>query len=251
MIRIATGVTPNYLPRARAFLRSLEPLSSRSNAMGAVFIVADDPPSGVVLPIGDVITVKYADAALQLPKWMLQNGGFCDFVPEWWAEDDVIIFCDADAVLQRAFTEGEKALFNGLADFQVLAGRNKPCGTQRLDDEATALSMHCSHAELEEWFPDYDKAVCLNFGFVAARLSTWRLLLKMSVKLWPNIERAFANPAMVQWMMCYAIHALKMTLLELPLSVHAHGHLGLPEGVTCTDGVWYHNGAVVAYAHAL
>ena len=250
MIYIATGVTPNYLKRAYPFIKSMEDHGSRNSALPALFAV-DFVDSVGCLPEIHTIPVTYSEAALQLPKFMLQNGGFADFAPDTWRDEDVIIFCDADAVLQRPFNYHELDTFREVRRSQVLAGRNKPEDGQTLADEATCLTPLVGPDTLRARFPQHETMLCKNFGFVVARLDTWRELLEISKKLWPLIAESFSNPAMVQWMMCYATQSAGLELVDLPLSIHAHGHLGLPQGLACDNGIWKYHGDVVAYAHAL
>lgn len=250
MIYIATGITPNYYERARPYLEDMAQLSSRNNALGVVFCIDFSLPLSVK-PLIAPVFVDYSKA-LQLPKFMLQSGGFADFAPEQWRDDDVIIFTDADARLQREFTFEEKDLFNGIGDLEFLIGRNRPEGGQTLAQEAPCLGPLVPPETLEAFAPGYASMPCRNTGFVVARLSAWRELLFASKVAWPVVAKMLSNPAAVQWMICYIIGSQEMKLGDLPLTIHAHGHLGLAEGVNRReDGRWYYYDTLVAYAHAL
>ena len=75
--------------------------------------------------------VEYARCLFQ-PKFMLQSGGFVTQLPDLWQGDDVVIFTDADAVLQRSLTEAEKLLcYEKTQEHGVMIGRNTQTGAWR------------------------------------------------------------------------------------------------------------------------
>jgi hypothetical protein len=150
------------------------------------------------------------------------------------------------------FTEEEKALFNALPEDGWAIGRNRPEGGQTLAQEALCLGPLVPLATLSERFPGHEGFACQNTGFVAARLSSWRQMLAQSKETWPEVARCLSNAAAVQWMMCYLIGRNGWSLQDLPLSTHAHGHLGIAPGVNRKeDGLWYYEDMLIAYAHAL
>lgn len=247
MIRLATGVTPNYLPRAAAFLESLK----KCNIPTTLFAVNfdRDPPN---LWHMERVLVDYNKATVQLPKFMLQHGGFTQFAPANWKEDDVIIFTDADAILQRPFTDDEIVSMLSVGENEMQVGYNRPNDAQTLHHEATCVFPRKPLTEIYTIFPGTEKMLCRNFGFVVGRLSAWRELFKRTVALEPNCRACFSNPARVQFMACYALQQPGMRITELSPVIHAHGHLGLKHGLEKgPDGLWRQDGQVVAFAHAL
>lgn len=255
MIYIATGLTINYLDRARPYLDDMARLGSRNNALPVAFCV-NDPDTGrpwrgpLPVPTIQTVNVDYS-ATLRLPKYMLQSGGFTDFAPGNWRDDDVIIFTDADARLQRPFTAHERDLFEGITHGEFLIGRNRPEGGQTLAQEALCLQPHVPTETLAARFPGHESMSCRNTGFVVARLYTWRALLAACKTIWVEVALSFGNAAAVQWMMCYVIQRDNYKLGDLDLTVHAHGHLGLPEGVNKRGEQWFYHEELIAYAHAL
>lgn len=236
MIRIATGITQDYQSKAAPYIESL---CRNANVPFTVFAVDFHAPN--------MVRVDYSKLP-QLPYKMLQAGSFVHCAPDDWENSDVIIFTDADAVLQRPFTQKELNLFeNGT----VLMGRNKP-DPQTLEDEAKALFPTCSDNLIDNRFPGYRSVPCYNTGFVAAPLEMWRQILDEFLKWQEAAQAVFQHYALVQFTLCYAINTLKLPVTELPLSIHAHGHHGLPKGVyPLPDGVWYYDDVPIAFAHAL
>src|SRR5262245_34725894 len=127
MIHLATGITRNYLPRARAYLDSL----ARFEPNRAHVFCVDFTPTPE-----DAITVRHSHVdfsrCLQHQKSMLQSGAFTQFVPEFWRENGIVAFTDADAVLQRGISLAEQECMTP-ASGVVQVGRNHPSGKQTLE----------------------------------------------------------------------------------------------------------------------
>ena len=248
MIRLATGVTPNYLPRARAFITSLNQHCNVEPNVFAVNFYPEHPNFGAI----PAIPVDYNQAWIRLPKFMLQHGGFCQFAPRSWDDNDIVIFTDADAILQRPFTKTELAEFEELPPRFILAGYNMPNEKQTLMDEATRISPTTGLDAILAAFPAANRMACRNWGFVVASMWTWRELCADVLKLDTICANHFMNPARVQWMCCYAAQRGHLELRDLSPVIHAHGHCGLKDGLTKgEDGLWRQDGKVVAFAHAL
>jgi hypothetical protein len=248
MIRLATGVTPNYLPRASVFLESLR----KCNVETSLFCVNFDRDPPGHWHINNRILVDYSKATVQLPKFMLQHGGFVQFAPGDWSDNDVIIFTDADAVLQRPFTPEELKSMELVGEMEMQVGYNRPNERQTLAQEAPLLSPNMSIGAINAQFPGIDQMECRNFGFVVGRLSAWRELFTRTVALEPRCASCFGNPARVQFMCCYALQRQGLRLTGLSPVIHAHGHIGLRNGLKQeVNGVWTQDGEVVAFAHAL
>jgi len=177
-LRLATGVTPNYLPRATRFLQSLEKFHCVDTTMFAVNFESI-PRVGTDC----VQLVDYAKAAVQLPKFMLQHGGFTQFAPAYWSDNDVIVFTDADAFLQRNFTAEEIGSMLSVGENEMQVGYNRPNERQTLRQEADCIFPLKPMSEIEKIFPGIESMECRNFGFVVGRLSAWRELFRRTVAL--------------------------------------------------------------------
>lgn len=117
MIYLATGLTPNFLPIGAGLY---EDLRTKCNVRPLLFLVnfQNTPP---LLDWCEVVHVDYSKAKVQLPKWMLQHGGFMEF--REFNPSDVVIFTDGDARLQRPFDEQELELLQSVRLGEVFIGR--------------------------------------------------------------------------------------------------------------------------------
>ena len=98
-IRLASGISPNYVSRAEQFIKSLtEHCNVDTTIFGVNFPLDTTEINGV-----KCIPLDYSKAPVQFPKVMLQSGMFVLYAPSDWQEDDIIIFTDADAYFQRGF----------------------------------------------------------------------------------------------------------------------------------------------------
>ncbi len=260
----ATGITPNFEPRAHELFRT----ALVHNIPLVVFLVNYEgriPDCCVGLK---TIQVNYNEVELQAPKFMLQHGAFTQWADELPCDDsEVVVFVDADAYFQRPMTKEEIELIDGtlLGEFKI--GRNNPDPTQTLENEAMFLGPSCTPSDIARRFPPgsespyINEMLCRNFGFVAAGLEDWKALYFDMKKHWSDALRTFSNPALVQWVSLYCVQRYQWIGDELPLSIHAHGHLGLAPGVGKRLDTWYHaekdkdgfavRERVIFYAHAL
>lgn len=241
---LATGFDHGYLAKAEPYLASLrkhEPYRT------TVFTVDFEPGQDIGLRHQFVDYKK----CLQVDKKMLQNGGFVTQPPPHWREDDVVAFTDADVWIQRPLAEGEIELFEReTVDGGVMIGRNKNDPRQTLADEATALFPQRGW---ERVLINCDKKLCRNTGFLVARLGTWRELYRDFVALWPIASPYFLHYARVQMLICWIVQSDgKYRLRDLPLTIHAQAHHGMPPEVEIgADGVARVDGKVIFLRHVL
>jgi hypothetical protein len=246
---IATGVTKNYLPRAREYF---DTLAKHEPKRGFVFCVDfnDVPQDRIEL---DTTYVPYHHV-LHQPKFMLQAGSFADFAPPHWHHDDVVAFTDSDGRWQRPLSEAEIAeILQRTENGGVMIGPNLPTGEQTLAQESLCLSPTTDPDEVERRFPEQRDFLCRNTGFVIARLSTWGKLHRRYRDIWSKVDATWGNAAKVQWGICYTVQKWPELRLE-PLSrlIHSQGHLGLADGLERDgNGLWTYRGELVAFAHAL
>ena len=252
-IRLSSGISSNYLPRATRYLESVKRffLADGSGGVKPLMFAVDYPPSNRDLLGVPCQPLMFEQMRLQLPKRMMQNGQFVPFAPKDWLDDDVVIFTDADSYFQRAFSEAELAAFDAVAPGEFLADYNCPNHYQTLLSEAGDLFTKKPMSRIEELLPGMGGYECYNWGFVVARLSTWRELMERTTALWPTVDACFDNPARVQLACIYAANQPGMRISRLPPGCHAHGHHGVQTGLTKDNDVWRLNGEVVAFAHAL
>jgi len=216
-----------------------------------VFCVDFETPHAPELASLNTVHLRYANLACQVPKFMLQHGAFIEAAPMNWKGTDTIIFTDADAYLQRPFSFTEENLVLELGEVGI--GFNKVAHTQTLADEANCLAPQVPPARIEQCFPGYRSLLCRNTGFVVASFLTWQALYVIFKEFAARGRECFGIYAWVQWVLCYIVQrpASGFKLIDVPLSMHAHGHVGLHEGVHKDGDLWKHNEQVIAFAHVL
>ncbi len=246
-IYLSSGISENYVARATPFLNSIK---KHLNVPCLIFAVDFCGHPSEILGV-QCVNVDYTKCTFQYPKKMLQSAAFTLFMPSNWQDDDVIIFCDADAYFQRPFTDSELAAFAAVKPGQFLGDYNCPNHWQSLLSEARDLFPKMPMEKIETMFPGMHTTETVNWGFIVARLGTWKELHSRTVEIWPQVDAAFGNPARVQLACIYAASQPGMEISKLPLGCHAHGHHGVQTGLTKDNDVWRLNGEVVAFAHAL
>jgi hypothetical protein len=168
----------------------------------------------------------------------LQHGEFLQYLIPLTARD-VVIFTDADMLMQRAFSQDELELFCSLGADEVLLGPNGDTA-DTLHDEAQLLLAH-DDANVEQRaratdllrtaLPEWWDMPARNTGVVICQLQTYRRLYDLTRAVLPVCEAAFAHYAALQFAICYAVGRwLRGHVLSR--SIHTHGHFGVPAGAT-------------------
>jgi hypothetical protein len=236
---VATSTDENYLPRALKFLNSL----AGHNADGENYCLTLDFKSGMPDDTIRWVPVNPADLPLPLNNQCLQDGQFLPYIPG--EPSDVILYTDADLVMQRPFSLDELDTLRGLKTGQVFVGYN--AGPQdRLGDEAHRLGLKVPLETLDEWW-DLDLP-CFNWGCVAATRETWEAICEIYVENWPVIDAQLHHVAKQQWLLS-AITGSYFDHVEMPTSFHAHKHYGIPEDCAFEAGKVYRKGWLCLFAH--
>ncbi len=250
-IYLSSGISTNYVPRATGYLESVKRHFPYDGPVKPLMFAVNFPQDAKDILGVPAVPVDYARASLQLPKLMMQNGAFVDFVPADWREDDVVIFTDADAYFQRPLTADELAAFAAVKPGQFLGSYNVPNEPQTLLREAGDIFPKKPMDDIARELPGMENMATVNWGFIVARLDSWQELHRRTVALWPTINACFDNPARVQAACIYAASQPGLEIGALSPLVHHHCHRGLKIGLSKDGGVWKLNGEVVAFVHAL
>lgn len=177
----------------------------------------------------------------------LQAGGFLDAIPHL-ADDDLILFTDGDAYLQRAPTPDEAEWFaDWPADAIGLGYNDGPQDT--LGTEAARLRPTGDPADL-----GFDLGLpVFNLGVIVARAAAYRRWLACYVPIEADVRRMFNHHAAQQWGLCAALPATGLRTIVVPATIHAHGHYPLPFGQTLgrAQGRITVDGTVALFRHHL
>jgi hypothetical protein len=176
----------------------------------------------------------------------LQAGGFLDVLR--MPDDDLIIFTDGDAYLQRPPTAAEQQMLaNWPAGVIGLAYNAGPDDT--LATEAARLKPRADVAEA-----GFDLSLPIyNLGVIVARAGDYRRWLAAYVPIQPRVAALFDHHAHQQWGLCAAIPDAGLRVSVLPATLHTHGHYPPPPGVTLgrERGRITANGEIVLFRHHL
>jgi hypothetical protein len=240
-IILATSTNEAYWPRTEKCLRSYN-----AHSILNIYCLPIDwnpTPDGILEDGVYFPRVNSADLQIPLNNFCIQHGEFTNYIPG--DPSDVILFTDADLVMQRPFNVEELATLRGLKTGQVFVGYN--AGPQdRLGDEAHRLGLKVPLETLAEWW-DLDLP-CFNWGCVAATRETWEAICEIYVENWPIIDAQLHHVAKQQWLLS-AITGNYFDHVEMPTSFHAHYHYGMPEGCEYKNWLVFSGGELALFQH--
>jgi hypothetical protein len=194
------------------------------------------------LPI-DVITIDSSQVSGLPETQCLQHGAFTECIR--LALDDIVVFTDADMVMQRALVQREIDWLHGIGPGQVAVGYNAD-ETETLAEEATRLRRNeFCHPE-RDWY----EAICYNTGVVAARYDTWMRLYNDFLQIYQTYYPMFGHWARQQWVISLVIHRMFEPVV-MPYTFHMHGHYPLPKGGYKVDNTAYYKDEKVLLRHKL
>lgn len=235
--------TDGRYPRAEFYLRSLQ-----LHATFPICYVA----IGHEQPELDGVTVRHLPTidnyGAPLETNCIQHGSFLKVVPGKLA--DVLLYTDADFVMQRPLADEEGALLRGVKHGQVITSWNAG-EDDTLRTEAARLGATKDLADIGALFGSLERPV-YNVGFLAMTRKTWVELHKLYTLRWPEVCGLFRHRARQQWLISWCIAELGTGVTIADWSLHAHGHYGLKPGMERDDdGRVWHGGRLAAFRHAL
>jgi len=247
-LMLGSGATANYLARALPWIERVDRHSVGHN----FFLCVDfDPPEELALRYPNVRFVRFDMASDRAPNpnFCLQHGSFLDAAGA--EQDDVVVFTDGDAFLQRPFTEAEIAWLGGVPRDVVALQWNAGLAdnlffeAQRIDPRTPLEEM--DEVTLRVW----EALPCYNTGVFVARGGTYRRVYAEYCRRHDAIVAAFGHYARQQWLLSYVVGVCGFSVWRLPVSFHAHGHYGMPEGCREEDGMILFRDEPVAFRHML
>ena len=192
------------------------------------------------------------ETSTKMPNNIIQHGEFLDYLKPG-EPDDVIIFSDADCVLQRGFSEKELKWFGEL-QFGHMAAGFAASSIFSLALEG-ALGLGRFKNEPGDKFPiifkDYEKFPTFCTGVVVASRETWQVHRKWFESYWPVVDAIWIHYARIQWLMSYVMGRFLLSRL-LPESVTQHGFRQKPMAMSEDDlGNILMDGEKIAIRHAI
>lgn len=186
-----------------------------------------------------------AQCATPVPLDHVQSGDFLHVLEA--PDDDVVVFTDGDAYLQRPLTADEAGWLADWPAGTVGVSWNAGPGDTLASEAARLRPVGDAYlaAGFDLGLPVY------NLGVMVARVADWRRWHAAYAALFPRVAPLFDHHARQQWGLCAAIPAAGLTPTVLPYTTHLHGHYPTPEGVGRERGRVTYQGQVVAFRHYL
>ncbi len=164
----------------------------------------------------------------------IQHGDFLEALPLVDA-DDIIVFTDADMLLQRSLSDHEIDFLQNLQESQVCVSYNWS-KEETLIHEAAKLGGIRDEAKAREFFGDsWSNMLIFNVGVLVARQCDIERLRTIYNECIGNFLPVFSHVARQQFLMSLILQVEKhgFTPRILPNSFHSHGHRHPREPLCC------------------
>ncbi len=238
-MRIVTVITENYLSRAAGFLDSAARITVCP--VEVVCIGFDGPIASY-----PYLRWRRMERHPSMSHGMLQHGRALDAIPDLGA-DETVVQVDADIEVQRDLTDAEVVALNCMDERDFLIGPNAgPNDT--LGNEAWRIGMDGRpFAGDEHW----KGRPVFNCGAMAAKPAAWRSLRDLYERHFTEMVQRSRHRCRCQWLQSWCLSRLGLWVQEMPRSMHAHGHFGVPDGVDFRDGRAMAGDEPVLFRHKL
>ena len=244
---LATGADEKYLPKIKAYLKSIE---DNSNFDLNLFIYLSD------------VDYKYDSSKITTLKMLpskfinrteincLQHGefikseGFDDIVND----DDIIFYTDGDIILQRNLNEKELKKYKNITHDDVIIGYNESKEDSLKNEYNRILPVKNNpFNDLNE----YKKIKCYNTGVIGMTKKTWKKLMDLYSPLFPDVNASFKYYSKQQWLICLILGTKGFNIIEMDFDEHNHLHFKIQNGTTIDQKRFvYYNNELVLFKHA-
>lgn len=247
-IYLVTSANEPYMPRMRPYLCDVQ---ARLNPeIEAVVMCVDcEPPEWASdVPRVSFVPMTAAENAGTSESTSAEHGSFLALLPG--SDNDLFIKTDGDLIMQRPFSSAEMDALRCFASGGLASAWNAGPG-DTLGDEARRLYPRVDTDEIARRFPRYENVPCGNGGVWIARRSAYRAMYEAYMARWILARETFRHYARQQWLINYARMAAGVEFVELSPSIHAHGHYGIPAGVTFEHSFAMYGDKLVVFRHKL
>lgn len=242
VINIGTAITSNYLSRAMPFVETLH-RACRDHKFCVT--LGFDIPGEIERRFPSIRFVRRERDCVE-SFGMIQHGPWLDACP-WINPDDLCIFTDADVLIQRSVSESEAASFERYGPDTIGLGDN--CGR---DDTLAAEAKRIGLENRAQYLGNWNKIPCYNCGVIVARASLFNRLRKAYDAESQHFHKQTCARSRCQWLICYLVHKMGLTVDRLGGEFHANGHFGAPGGCEYdTTGRLLFEGRIVMFRHVL
>lgn len=235
-ISVVTLIPLSYVHRARECLASMARLKSCE-----CWCIAYDFDPAVLS--WEYPHVRFVPMARHPFEW-IQWGPWLDALPD--ATSRVLIHCDADTAFQRDLLPQEIERFNAYDDRTFGVGMNDG-PYDSLFDEGKRGNLDNDDAYYGTW-DSLQEIRCFNVGFMVASRTAWRTLQERYRPEWLRFDTKCHHPARCQWLICWCLAKLGLTIDELGNEIHCHGHFGTPPNV---EWKAHYKDQLILFKHAM
>mgnify|MGYP001235025305 CR=1 FL=1 len=252
---LATSITNNYLAGASYWW--LTGVNKYSPFANFCLCLDFEPPDNVVHEYTNVTFVPYSSALMRAKhdNNCVQHGDFLWGLP-LSETNPVIIFCDADCLMQRAPTTEEITWLNSFGEMTFAAG-DEANQVEHRDLYGYGLLMQPTgdyDAEISDRFGGIDKRIYIcNGGMLVGRLSAWAEVFDRYVTVASYIFPRLRHLAKQQYTISFVIQQPPFDFKLLPRTFVSHGHDGLHHNVHLVQSnnfnYAYYNNELIMFAH--
>lgn len=254
MLYLVTGITDNYYERAKPYLQSMNEKSNVKNIV--IYLSASgkkrvkDVYKNIEFVYGKIDKQRFPNV-----NNCMQHGEWLTYLDKRVKDSDVVMFTDADMIMQDSLEEDFITNVEAIEDNEVLTSYNAS-ENDKLSDEFLRLqpikSINEICDELKQVFNiDIQDVNCFNTGVICCNVTTWKNLYMIYTKIYDLIKGSFNNYASQQWFISLILgHFFKPYVLDY--SIHTHGHYDLPDYVTEKEddpNVAQYNGKTIVFRH--
>ena len=211
-----TAITKNYFQKSVAYLSSLKHLKS---VQPFCITVGFDFTNKHFFPHVKFIELDASKITCNLSSFIcLQYGDFAQVFG-----DDLLIFTDADAVVQRDLTASEIDRFTNYNNTLGLGHNNFQNDTLATVFPRLIPAYDIHDLEIAEQI-NLGTTVVYNTGFIVGKTETFYKLRTVFGQLWQKYSTWWKLPAKMQYLICLGIHKLGINVDLLDYGIHSHGH---------------------------
>jgi hypothetical protein len=167
-------------------------------------------------------------------------------------DNDIIIFSDGDVIIQRDINESEISLMESFSDIDIGCNMNN-FKARSLESDFNLLQPKVPFSEISKIFgfiynfKDYDG---YNTGLLIGRPKAWNYLRKSYKKYFKFIDKTCLHYAKQQ-LLINIITQAELNTIEIPQTIHTHGHFGLPPFAHYENGLLKVGDELVLFRHFL
>lgn len=243
-IHIGSGITVDYITKARPFLESL----NRSRQPNKFIVTLGFSAMQDLRATYPSICFTYRERDCVENHGMIQHGPWLDACP-WIKDDDLCVFTDSDITIQRPISQSEALRFACYGPTMIGLGLN--AGTwDNLALEAERIGFRDPYGVYrhDEW----QKMRCHNCGVIVARAGLFRRLRRLYDAEAPRFYAWTAKRSRCQWLINYLVHQEGWPIDLLGPEIHSNGHFTLQPGCRFDDeGRMFYRDRLVMFRHTV